>query len=58
VWGLSSDEQMNVFEQVYYPLSYEIFNVLGEAKVFNNLHLHGNYHELPLKECDKVKMTF
>jgi hypothetical protein len=40
------------------PLSEEIFNALGQAKVFNILDLKSNYHQLPFKEGDKVKMKF
>jgi hypothetical protein len=39
-------------------LSHEIFDSLGHAKVFSTLDLQSNYHQLPLKEGDKVKMTF
>jgi hypothetical protein len=35
------------------PLPKEIFNALGQAKVFSNLDLRFNYHQLPLKEVDK-----
>jgi hypothetical protein len=40
------------------PLSEEIFDALSKAKVFSTLELRFGYHELPLKESDKVKMTF
>ncbi len=40
------------------PLLEEIFHVLGQAKVFNTLNLRSNYHQLQLREGDKVKMTF
>ncbi len=40
------------------PLSEEIFDALSKAKVFNTLELRFRYHELPLKESDKVKTTF
>jgi hypothetical protein len=40
------------------PLPKEIFDTLGQAKVFNTLDLQSNYHQFPLKESDKVKMTF
>jgi hypothetical protein len=36
----------------------EIFDALGQVKVFNTLDLRSNYHQLPLKEGDKVKMAF
>jgi hypothetical protein len=39
-------------------LSEEIFYSLGQAKVFSTLDLRSNYHQFPLKEGDKVKMTF
>jgi hypothetical protein len=40
------------------PLLEEIFDALGQAKVFNTFDLKFNYHQLPLREGDKVKMTF
>ncbi len=40
------------------PLLQESFNALGQAKVFNTLDLRFGYHQLPLKEGDKVKITF
>ncbi len=40
------------------PLLEEIFDALGQAKVFNTLELRFSYHQLPLREVDKVKMTF
>jgi hypothetical protein len=40
------------------PLLEEIFDALGWAKVFNTFDLRFNYHQLSLKEGDKVKMTF
>ncbi len=36
----------------------DIIIVLGHAKVFSKLNLHFGYHELPLKEGYKAKMTF
>jgi hypothetical protein len=33
----------------------EIFDAFGQAKVFNTMDLWSNYHQLPLKESDKVK---
>ncbi len=36
----------------------EIFDALVQAKVFSTLDLRSNYHELPLREGDKVKTTF
>jgi hypothetical protein len=36
------------------PLPKEIFDALGQAKVFNTLDLKYGYHQLPLKEGDKV----
>jgi hypothetical protein len=36
------------------PLPKEIFDALGQAKVFNTLDLKSSYHQLPLKEVDKV----
>ncbi len=40
------------------PLSEEIFDAFGQTKVFNTLDLRYSYHQLPLKEGDKVKTTF
>ena len=40
------------------PSSKEIFDALSEAKVFNTLDLRFSYHQLPLKEGEKVKITF
>jgi hypothetical protein len=40
------------------PLLKEIFDALGQVKVFSTLDLRCNYHQLPLKEGDKVKTTF
>ncbi len=40
------------------PLLEEILDALGQAKVFNTLSLRSRYHQLPLREGDKVKMTF
>jgi len=40
------------------PLLKEIFDALSQAKVFNTLDLKSNYHQLPLKEGDKVTTAF
>jgi hypothetical protein len=40
------------------PLLEEIFDALSQAKVFITLDLRSGYHQLPLKEGDKVKTTF
>jgi len=40
------------------PLLEEIFDGLSHVKVFSTLDLRFGYHQLPLKECDKVKMKF
>jgi hypothetical protein len=40
------------------PLPEEIFDALGQAKVFIILNLRSSYHQLPLREGDKVKTTF
>jgi hypothetical protein len=40
------------------PLLEEIFDALGHAKVFSTLDLRSSYHQLPLKESDKVRTTF
>ncbi len=39
------------------PLLEEIFDVLGQTKVFSTLDLIFGYQQLPLKEGDKVKMA-
>jgi len=36
----------------------EIFDALRQVKVFSTLDLRSSYHQLPLKEGDKVKTTF
>jgi hypothetical protein len=36
----------------------EIFDALHQAKLFSTFNLRFGYHHLPLKEGDKVKMTF
>ncbi len=40
------------------PLLEEIFDALGQAKVFSTLDLKSSYHQLPLKEGDKVNTRF
>jgi len=40
------------------PLLEEIFDALGQIKVFSTLDLRSSYHQLPLREGDKVKMVF
>jgi hypothetical protein len=40
------------------PLSKEIFDALGQAKVFNTMDLRYGYYQLPLKEGHKVNTTF
>jgi len=40
------------------PLSEEIFDALGHAKVFSTLDLRFGYHQLPLREGDRVKIIF
>jgi hypothetical protein len=40
------------------PLLKEIFYALSQAMVFNTLDLNFSFHQLPLKEGDKVKTTF
>jgi hypothetical protein len=36
------------------PLSKEIYNAFGQAKVFSILDLRSGYHYLPLRDDDKV----
>jgi len=36
----------------------EIFDALSQAKVFSTLDLSFRYHQLPLRQGDKVKMAF
>jgi hypothetical protein len=45
-------------EKYAMPLLQEIFDALGHAKVFNTLDLRFGYHQLPLKEGEKVKIIF
>ncbi len=40
------------------PLLQEVFDALGWAKVFNTLDFGPSYHQLPLREGDKVKTIF
>jgi hypothetical protein len=40
------------------PLLEEIFDALGQANVFSTIDLIFSCYQLPLKEGDKVKMTF
>jgi hypothetical protein len=57
MWGLLPYEQINALKQVCYTLLKKIFDALGQAKVFNILNLRSSYHQLPLREGDKVKET-
>jgi len=36
----------------------EIFDVIGHTKMFSTLDLQFEYHQLPVHEGDKVKITF
>jgi len=49
---------MDPFKQICHALLKEIFDALGQAKVFNTLNLKSNYHQLPLREGNTVKMIF
>jgi hypothetical protein len=40
------------------PLPEEIFDTLKQAKVFSILDLRYGYYQLPLKEGDKINITF
>jgi hypothetical protein len=40
------------------PLLEETFDAVGQAKVFSSLDLRSGYHQLPLREGDKVKTFF
>jgi hypothetical protein len=40
------------------PLPEKIFDALGQTKILNTLDLRSNYHHLPLRQGDKVKITF
>jgi hypothetical protein len=55
VLGLPFDEQWTYSNKYAMSLFEEIFDALGQAKVFNTLDLWSNYYQLPLKEGDKVK---
>jgi len=45
-------------EKYAMPLLEEIFDAFGQAKTFSALDLKFGYDQLPLKEGDKVKITF
>jgi hypothetical protein len=50
---------MDPFKQICHAyILEEIFDAFGQAKVFNTLDLRSGYHQLPLREGDKVKITF
>jgi len=55
---LLSYEKMNVLGQLSHSFAKKIFDDLKEANVFNILDLCSCYHQLPLREGDKVKTTF
>ncbi len=40
------------------PLPKEIFDSIKQAKVFSSLNLKSGYHQLLLREGDKVKTSF
>jgi hypothetical protein len=40
------------------PMLEDIFDALRQVKVFSILDLRFGYHEMPLREGDKVKTTF
>jgi len=40
------------------PLLEKIFDALGQAKVFSTSDLRSGYHQLSLREGEKVKTTF
>jgi len=58
VWGLPSSDKWTHSNKYAMPLLEEVFNAFSQAKVFNTLDLRSRYHQLPLKEGDKVKKTF
>jgi hypothetical protein len=55
IWDANSSKMLDKYAM---PLLEEIFNALGQIKVFNTLDLRSSYHQLPLREGDKVKMVF
>ena len=40
------------------PLIETIFNEMKGAKIFSKLDLRSRYHQMPLRECDRMKTTF
>ena len=40
------------------PTPEELFDFLGAARVFSTLDLRSGYHQLPLRQEDRVKMAF
>jgi hypothetical protein len=40
------------------PTPEEIFDVVGHMKDFSTLDLRTRYHQLPIREEDKAKITF
>ncbi len=40
------------------PLQMEIFDMLGQAKVFNTLDLQSSYHQLPLRKGTRSRQHF
>jgi hypothetical protein len=48
----------HTFKQHAMPLPEEIFDNFGQAKVFSTLDLKFHYHQMPLREGNKVKTTF
>jgi hypothetical protein len=51
------NKQTRSYKYAMPPLE-EVFDALGQAKVFNTLKLWPSYHQLPLREGDKVKTIF
>ncbi len=68
-WCFHFGTRISIFEGVWsalhtcwnkytMPLPEEIFDAFGHVKVFNIFDLRSNYHQMPLKEGNKVKITF
>lgn len=47
-----------VKDQYQMPTPEDIFDAVGDARVFSNLDLRSGYHQLPLHESDRAKTTF
>jgi hypothetical protein len=55
--GLLACELGTTSNRYVMPTSKEIFDAIGHAKVFNTWDFKFKYHQLPIKEVDKQKIT-